>query len=99
MSLQKDDGTYYVVVRVSELTQRHGKTVERVISEPRIQSAPGVPATLYVGDKKENVTVDVSWPYPNESGTASCVVVVKHGDEVVSKSKLQLEHFHQSCSD
>jgi hypothetical protein len=91
MSLQKEDGIYNVMVKVSELTVRRGKTVERVIAEPRIRSSPGVPATLHVGDDKENVTVDVSWPYPNESGTASCVVVVKHGDEAVSKSKLQLK--------
>jgi hypothetical protein len=40
---------------------------------------------------KENVSVDVSWPYPNESGTAFCAVTIKRGNEVVSKSKLQLK--------
>jgi hypothetical protein len=91
MSLQKDDGIYNVAVQISELTERRGKTVERVISKPRIKSSFGVPATLHSGDDKESVTVDVSWPYPNESGTASCVVVLKHGDEVVSKSKFELK--------
>src|ERR1700761_4923840 len=91
MSLQKEAGIYNVAIKVPELTMRHGKAVERVIAEPRIRSSPGVPATLHVGNDKESVTVDVSWPYPNESGTASCMVVVKHGDEAVSKSKLQLK--------
>jgi hypothetical protein len=91
MSLQKDEGIYNVAVSVSELTERNGKTVERVIAKPRIQSSPGVPATLHTGDDKETVTVDVSWPYPNESGTASCVVVVKQADEVMSKSRFQLK--------
>ncbi|MES1180875.1 MAG: hypothetical protein ABUL66_03335, partial [Verrucomicrobiota bacterium] len=40
---------------------------------------------------QENISVDVSWPYPNENGTAFCTVVVKLGNEVVSKSKLQLQ--------
>jgi hypothetical protein len=35
--------------------------------------------------------VDVSWPYPNESGIASCVVIVRRGDIIVSKSKLQMK--------
>jgi hypothetical protein len=37
------------------------------------------------------VTVDVSWPYPNESGTALCAVVIKRGDKAVYKSRLQLQ--------
>src|SRR5258706_16728 len=99
MSLQKEEGTYKVVVRVSQLEERRGKLTEELIAAPRIQSAPGVPATLYAGlpasnpnyAKKENVTVDVSWPYPNESGIASCAITIKRGDQVVSKSKFQLQ--------
>ena len=99
MSLQKDEGTYNVVVRVSQLVERDGKLVEQLISQPRIKSAPGVPATLYTGSQpsnpnyanEDNVTVDVSWPYPNESGTALCAVVIKRGDKLVYKSRLQLQ--------
>ena len=98
MSLQKDDCTYNVVVKISELTERDGKVTERLISQPRIKSTPGVPASLYVGGKQgdptyreqENISVDVTWPFPNESGTASCAVVVRRGDEIVSKSTLRL---------
>ncbi len=99
MSLQKDEGKFDVVVRVSRLLEQDGKLVEQLVAEPRIHSAPGVPATLYTGlqpanpdyASQENVTVDVSWPYPNESGTAFCVVIVKQGNEIVSKSRLQLK--------
>lgn len=99
MSLLKDEGTYNVVVRVSKLVEQDGKVVEQLISQPRIKSSPGVPASLHSGLQPsdpnyatdENVTVDVSWPYPNESGTALCAVLIKRGDTVVSKSKLQLQ--------
>jgi hypothetical protein len=99
MSLQKEEGIYNVVVRVSELIEKDGKVTERLIGEPRIQSSPGVPATLRSGvepgdpnySHEENLIVDVSWPYPNESGTAFCTVVIRRGDSIVSKSRLQLK--------
>lgn len=99
MSLQKDEGELNVDVRVSRLVERKGRFVEELVAAPRIKTAPGVPATLYQGlqasdpnySLSESVTVDVSWPYPNESGTAFCAVSVKQGDQVVSKSKLQLK--------
>jgi hypothetical protein len=99
MSLQKEEGTYKVVVRVSQLVEQEGKLTEQLIAEPRIQSGPGIPATLYSGlqpsspnyANEENVTVDVSWPYPNESGVALCAVTIKRGDRIVSKSRLQLK--------
>jgi hypothetical protein len=99
MSLQKDKGTLDVDVRVSRLAEHGGKSSEQLVAAPKIQTAPGVPATLYTGlqptapdfASKENVTVDVSWPYPNESGTAFCTVTVKLGNKVVSRTKLQLK--------
>ncbi|HXT13089.1 MAG TPA: hypothetical protein VN873_16125 [Candidatus Angelobacter sp.] len=99
MSLHKEDGYYFVEAKISELTEHNGTATERMISRPRIQSMPGVAASFYVGPKrgdsdyktKENVSVDVTWPYPNESGAAACVVVVKRGDEVVSRSRFQLK--------
>ena len=99
MSLQKEEGRLLVEVQVSRLSQQNGKVVEQLVAAPRIQTAPGVPATLHTGPQpgdsnyasKESVTADVSWPYPNESGIAFCAVTVQRGDEVVSKSRLQLK--------
>ena len=99
MSLQPNEGTVNVDVRVLRLVDQEGKLLEDLVSAPRIKTAPGVPGTLYTGLKpadpayasKENVTVDVSWPYPNESGVALCAVVIKRGDNVVSKSRFQLK--------
>jgi hypothetical protein len=99
ISLQKDEGTYKVYARVSKLVVTDGKVTEKLITQPRIQSSPGVPASLYVGPKpsesdyatKENVTTDVSWPFPNESGTASCSVTIRQGNEIVYKSNFQLK--------
>jgi hypothetical protein len=81
------------------VVQREGKVVEEFIAKPRILSGVGCPASLYQGlqpanpdyQHEDNVSVDVSWPYPDESGVAFCTVVVKHGDELVSKSNLQLQ--------
>jgi hypothetical protein len=99
MSLQKDKGTLDVDVRVSRLVEQDGMSSEQLVAAPKIKTAPGVPASLYTGlqppdpdfASKENVTVDVSWPYPNESGTAFCAVTIKVGSEVVARSKLQLK--------
>ena len=99
MALQKQEGQLNVDIRVWRLADQDGKLVEQLVSAPRVQTAPGVPASLYTGLKpadpdyanEDNVSVDVSWPYPNESGTAFCAVTVKRGNEVVSKSKLQLK--------
>lgn len=99
MSLQKDEGILDVDVRVSRLVKQGGESSEQLVAAPKIRTAPGVPAALCTGlqpadpdfASKENVTVDVSWPYPNESGIASCAVTIKLGSEVVSKSKLLLK--------
>ena len=99
ISFQKEEGTYLVEVKISELTEQNGRVTERVIARPRIVSSPGVAATLHQGKSPkdldytsdENVTVDVSWPYPNESGTAFCSVTLKRGDSILSKSKMQLK--------
>jgi hypothetical protein len=99
ISLQKEEGTLNVDVRVSRMEEKGGKLVEELVAAPRIKTSPGVPGTLHQGCQpadpsyahEDNVTVDVSWPYPNETGLALCAVTVKHGDEVVSKSKWQLK--------
>jgi hypothetical protein len=93
-----DSDRYRVDVTVSRLFQKNGRLVEEVVGRPRIDSSEGCGATFHQGPSpgtpeyttQDNLTVDVSWPYPNESGTALCAVIVKHGDTVVSKSKLQL---------
>jgi hypothetical protein len=94
-----DKGEYKVDVRISRLVEQDGKLVENLISEPRIRSGLGCAASYYQGlqptnpdyQKQENFSIDVSWPYPNESGVAFCTIVVKQGDKVVSKSRLQLQ--------
>ncbi|HEX3627909.1 MAG TPA: hypothetical protein VH280_21070 [Verrucomicrobiae bacterium] len=94
-----DNGQYQVDVRVSRLIQQDGKQVEELVARPRILSGLGCPAEFYQGPQpanpdyrnKDNVSVDVSWPYPKESGLAFCTVIVKHGDKMVSESKFQLK--------
>ena len=46
MSLQKDEGTFNVVVRISRLLEQDGKLVEQLVDAPKIHTALGVPATL-----------------------------------------------------
>lgn len=99
MSLHEEEGSYNVDVRFMELEEKNGKLIEKLISAPRIKSTPGVPSSAYTGAassdpdyaNKENITVDVTWPYPNESGLASCVVTLKRGDKMLSRSKMQLQ--------
>jgi hypothetical protein len=99
VSLQKDEGTLNVDVRVSRLVEQDGRSAEQLVAAPKIKTAPGVTATLYTGlqpidpnyAQEENVSVDVSWPYPNESGTGFCLVTIKRGSQIVSKSRLQLK--------
>jgi len=98
MTRQKDKGTYTVSVRVCRLVERDGKITEQLIAHPKIISGPGGPASMYQGlqppnpdyQKKENVSVDVSWPKVGESDFAVCTVTVKLGNQVVSKSKFQV---------
>jgi hypothetical protein len=96
---QKDKGTYQVDVCVSQLIERDGKLTEQVISRPKITSAPGVPASLYCGlqpsqpnyKNEENIHVEVSWPEAGKSSFAICNIIVKRGDNVVSKSRLKVQ--------
>lgn len=98
MTRQKDKGTYEVVVRVSRLIERQGKVTEELIERPRITSSPGVPASLHCGlppsdrdyTQRENVSVEVSWPEAGTRDFAVCTVVVKLGDQLVSKTKMQV---------
>jgi len=98
MTRQKDKGTYEVVVRVSHLVERDGKIIEELIEQPKITSAPGVPASLHCGlqpsdrdyTKRENVSVDVSWPKAGKQDFAVCTVVVKLGETIVSKTKTRV---------
>ena len=98
MTRQKDKGTYEVVVRVSQLVERYRKVTEELISQPKITSSPGVPASLYSGlqpqnpdyTRKENVSVDVSWPEVGKTDFAVCTITVKLGDKIVSKTKMKV---------
>ena len=98
MTRQKDKGTYVVLVRVSQVVQRDGKAAEELVAQPKIVSAPGVPASLFTGPQpsnpdygtRETVDVDVSWPEAGQKGFAVCEVTVKLGGQVVCKSKTQV---------
>ena len=98
MTRQKEKGRYLVEVRVLELVERDGQITERLVARPRIDSAPGVPASLYQGlqpshpnyEKEENVTVDVSWPEVGTTDFATCAITVKLGDKVVSKTRMKV---------
>ncbi|HEY3916035.1 MAG TPA: hypothetical protein VGN61_16225 [Verrucomicrobiae bacterium] len=98
MTRQKDKGTYEVVVSVSQLVRKDGKVAEELIARPKITSSPGVPAGLYSGlqpsdrdyKKKENVRVEVAWPETGKKDFATCTVIVKLGDDLVSKTKMQV---------
>lgn len=98
MTRQKDKGTYEVIVRVSHLVERDGKVTEELIEQPKITSSPGSPASLHSGlpssdpdfAEKENVSVDVSWPEVGKRDFAICTVVVKLGNTMVSKTKVQV---------
>lgn len=98
MTRQKDKGRYLVDVRVLQLVEHDGQLTEQLVARPRIDSAPGVPASLYQGPQpsqmnyqdEENVTVDVSWPDLGKTGFAICTITVKLGDKVVSKTKMQV---------
>ena len=87
-----------MVVRVSQLVERNGLLVEELINQPKVISSPGVPASLYSGlqrsdsdyARKENLSVDVSWPKADKRDFAICKVVIKLGDQIVSKTKLQV---------
>jgi len=95
----KDKGSYELVAVISQLVEKNGQQTEKVISRPRINTAPGVPASLHTGPSPkqadyqttENISVDVSWPKTGESGIAVCTVLIKRGDKIVSKSKFQLQ--------
>jgi hypothetical protein len=98
MTRQKDKNTYEVVVNVSQLVKKNGKLTEEIIARPKITSSPGVPAGLYSGlqpsdrdyKKKENVRVEVAWPETGKKDFATCTVIVKVGDNLVSKTKMQV---------
>jgi hypothetical protein len=98
MTRQREKGTYEVIVRVSHLVEQGGKVIEELIEQPKITSAPGVPASLHCGAQPsdrdyndiENVTVDVSWPEIGKQSFSVCKVVVKLGDKVVSRTKTRV---------
>lgn len=98
MTRHRDKGTYEVIVRVSHLVEQDGKMKEELISQPKITSSPGVPASLYSGlqppdpdyKKTENVSVDVSWPESGKKDFAVCTITIRMGDKVMSQTKMKV---------
>jgi hypothetical protein len=99
MAPQKEKGNYEVVVQVAELVEQNGKTIEKLLGQPKLQSPFGSPSSMYVGPERtsanyaneDNITVDVSWPKTGETGIALCTVTVKRGESTVSRSKMQFK--------
>ena len=89
---------FEVVVRISQLVEVKGKLTEKIISQPKLVSELGVPASIYLGPEPtsrnylgaDNITVDVSWSKTGQTSVASCVVTIKRGDKPVWKSKMQM---------
>ncbi len=98
ITLHKETKQYEVFAQVCKLVDRRSGQTEEVIARPRTDSALGAPATFYVGSspsepayrKSENVTMDVDWPKEGENNSATCTIVVKRGNKLVAKSKLQV---------
>ena len=97
MAPQTEKDSYEVSVNITELVEQDGKVTEKVVGQPRLKSPFGSPASMYVGpestsenyQKEDNVTVDVTWPKARETGVAICTVTIKHGDKVLSKSRMK----------
>lgn len=93
----KGKTTYVLGVRISELEEQQGMLTEKLISQPKLVSELGVPATIYLGPesggadymKAENITVQVSWSKSDESSVAICAVTIRRGDKPVWKSQMQ----------
>ena len=98
VTLHKETNQYEAAARVCKLVDRRTKQAEEVISRPKVVSTRGTPGSFYVGSgpsdpnyrKSENVTMDVTWPNEGERNIATCTIIVKRGDSVLAKSKMQV---------
>jgi hypothetical protein len=92
------DGQYEAVARICRLVERNGVQTEEVLSKPRIVSTAGEPGSFYVGPdrnnsnykKVENISMEVLWPKENQPGVAICKIVVKRGDKIITRSKMEI---------
>ena len=92
ITLPDNTDVYQVSVRVTELTKRRGKLEEKQVAIPiNGTAALGQKASMFAGDAREGVTVDMFCPKPGEGDAASCQVKVTRGKKVVSTSKLRLQ--------
>ena len=97
--LNKDKGTYEVVVRVAQSVDEDGTMKDKVIAKAKVQGAFGKPASAYSGlqptqqhyQKEVNVTVNVFWPEVGKSDRAFYNVTVRRGDKVIAKSQMHME--------
>ena len=99
ITLNKNQGTYEVVVWVAQAVEKDGVVTHPVIAKPKVQGVFGTPATVYSGlqtthkDYQQgiNVTVNVFWPEAGKSGRGFWNVTVRRGDKVVAKSQMHME--------
>jgi len=98
MAPQKEKNEYEISVAITELLTQDGKVTEKLLGQPRLRSPFGSPASMHIGpepaseqfQKEDNITVDVTWPKAGETGVAICIVTIKRGDKLVSKSTMKL---------
>jgi hypothetical protein len=94
----RHEGQYEAVARVCRLVDRNGVQTEELLSKPRIVSSAGETGSFYVGPdrnnsnykKVENISMQVVWPKENQPGAAICTIVVKRGDKIVTRSRMQI---------
>ena len=90
-----EPGSYELAVRISNYVKRHGKFEEETIEWPKMKFSRGVPASLRCGlgpkyPKNGVVDIEVSWPEAETVGWAVCTITFRFGDQVVSKSRIQI---------
>jgi hypothetical protein len=93
-----DGRKYEAVGRICRLVDKNGAQSEEPISNPRIVSRVGEPGSFYVGpDRKssnykklENIAMEVIWPEGDQPSFAVCTIIVKRGDKMIARSKLQV---------
>jgi hypothetical protein len=98
VTLHKEAKQYEAAARVYRLVDRKEGQAEELVTQPRVLSAVGSPGSFYVGPdrsslsyrKLENVSMDVAWPSEGQTGFAVCTIVVRRGDRVLAKSKMQV---------
>ena len=96
-TVTKKEGLYLLEVQVSRLVETEGKINEQLVAKPRMEWGSGTDSVLLrQGPKpsdeefltKENVTLEILCLETEEQQIAKCILLVKLGKKIVSKSTL-----------